>query len=138
MAKIVKLNMKQEEKKCFSISANSAFRPIRKEHSAHNLGSVETYESMYSDDETFKPTSLDVRRNSSIFFNEEEPSQRRNMPVPRLSDSHLLFKIKQEKRLNDRKIMSNCYQKQYQSKMMGQNIMTRSLSKTNFHIETEV
>lgn len=156
MAKIVKLGnatncVDMKPKKSFVVSSNSAFKPIRREISAQNLGpsSVELYEEMCAtnsnheqEEFAFKPISLDVRRNSSIFYQDEETTtgvtgelQRRNMPMPRLSDSHLLFKIKQEKRLNDRKIMSNCYQKQYQSKMSA---MPRSMSKNNFHIETEV
>lgn len=149
MAKIVKLTnanfVDMKPKKSFVVSSNSAFKPIRREFSAQNLGpsSVELYEEMCNNEQqtNFKPISLDVRRNSSIFYQDEETTgvncelQRRNMPMPRLSDSHLLFKIKQEKRLNDRKIMSNCYQKQFQSKMSA---MPRSMSKNNFHIETEV
>lgn len=149
MAKIVKLSnvncVDMKLKKSFQVSSNSAFRPIRKEISAQNLGpsSVELYEEMCNNSDqqqlAFKPISLDVRRNSSIFYQDEETGgincERRNMPMPRLSDSHLLFKIKQEKRLNDRKIQSNGYQKQYQSKMAA---LPRSMSKNNFHIETEV
>ena len=154
MAEIVKLSnvscvLDSKPRQSFVVSRNSAFRPIRKEISAQNLGpsSVEIYEEMCNSEQAlnqqlqhdFKPISLDVRRNSSIFYQDEETiglncEQRRNMPMPRLSDSHLLFKIKQEKRLNDRQIMGNCYQKQYQSKMN----MPRSMSKNNFHIETEV
>lgn len=117
------------------VSANSAFKPIKKAPSNTQLFAShdEAYEEI--EDNMFKPSSLDVRRNSSIFYNNEinEMNIRRNMPLPRLSDSHLLFKIKQEKRLNDKKIVST-YQKQFQSKVT-QNL-TRQVS--NFRVETEV
>lgn len=142
MAKIVKLN-KTDAHKSFVVSSNSAFKPVRRDHSQQNLftQSAETYEEMNGNESIiFKPSSLDVRRNSSIFYMDDsnESCERRNMPMPRLSDSHLLFKIKQEKRMNENKrIGVSNYQKQYQSKIT-QNFMARSISKSNFHIETEV
>lgn len=147
MAKIVKLS-KKDENRSFEISANSAFKPIKKDHPVQDLlrkrNNVEAYEEIKNEsilmnqNHIFKPISLDVRRNSSIFFNEEnsETEQRRHMPVPRLSDSHLLFKIKQERRMNESKKITSTYQKQYQSKI--QQTISRLLSRTNFHIETEV
>lgn len=152
MAKIVKLNKSENESNNFVVSINSAFQPItKKKHSLSqnqlqqfSNNEFEAYEevnclgnSLQNESQNiFKPIALDVRRNSSIFYTSEEDSnemvnQRRKMPVPRLSDSYLLFKIKQEKRVNDMK-KSGCYQKQFQSNM------SRNLSKANFHIETEV
>ena len=130
LAKIVKLT-KADDKKIFVISANSAFKPVKRNIQSHASAS----DCLANHDQAFKPIVLDVRRNSSIFYSDDstdEKNVRKNMPMPRLSDSHLLFKIKQEKRLNDKKIM-NTYQRQFQSKMSS-----NFTSKSNFHIETEV
>lgn len=135
MAKIVKLT-KADDKKIFVVSANSAFKPVKRKIQTHASAS----DCLVNSEQIFKPIALDVRRNSSIFYSDDstdEKNMRRNMPMPRLSDSHLLFKIKQEKRLNDKRIV-NTYQRQFQSKMSSSANFTRQTSKSNFHIETEV
>ncbi len=118
LAKIVKLNT-EEKRGGFSVSANSAFKPYVKKEGQLIANHFEAYEEIVSGLDEFKPSEIDIRRNS-MFYGEEGldggwKARQLNMPVPRLSDSHLLFKIKQEKRMTDKRIVST-YQKQFQSK----------------------
>jgi len=124
LAKIVKLNTDG-----FSVSANSAFKPYVRKESQLIANNFEAYEEIM---EEFKPSAIDIRRNSMFYGDESQDSglkgRQKNMPMPRLSDSHLLFRIKQEKRMNEKRIV-NTYQKHFQSKLRVTNCG---------HVETEV
>lgn len=133
LAKIVKLN-----KHTFAISSNSAFKPYQKTFESTTTSCMKTSQLIANNSDAYEeisdifiPSDLDIRRNSSVFYKQDMNSDfnmRQPVPLPRLSDSHLLFRIKQEKRMNDKKIMST-YQKHFQSKRQMPNFG---------HVETEV
>ncbi len=137
LAKIVKLNT-NENKGGFNVSANSAFKPYLKKESQLIANNFEVYKSMNDGIDEFKPSGIDLRRNS-IPYGEDILEDRMNtrqqvIRVPRLSDSHLLFKIKQEKKISERRVV-NVYQKQFKSK--SDIVIGRQLANIG-HVETEV
>jgi len=166
MARIVKLTKNDEHKK-FEVSAVSAFKPVRKQTSANCLvveqaANKETLIGAYEQNKinrhfkVHKPTAatVDHRRFSSVFYNFDEKefdscrvSNNNSIPAPRLSDSHLLFKLKKEKKIynptyqkngfkrSETELFANQQPKCFHSKLSG---LSRQSSKNSFLIETEV
>ena len=166
MARIVKLTKNDEQNK-FEVSAVSAFKPVRKQMSANCLlveqaankeTSMGGYEQIKINRhfKVHKPAAAtsDYRRFSSVFYNFDEKefdsyrvNNNNSIPAPRLSDSHLLFKLKKEKKpynptyqkhgfkRSETELFANQQPKCFHSKLSG---MSRQSSKNSFLIETEV
>jgi len=175
LAKIVKLNgnygNRNFSKSTFEISANSAFKPVKRivHTNTFNEKFVDNFEPANFDadfikhnknlmrrSKILKPMPIDHRRNSSILFDDDQKCFHGVVVAPRLSDSHLMFKLRKERKLaagNEETQASiqpvsrvSTYQKQHQNVLKKSDAeinklnnlkLSRQSSKNSF-IETEV